>query len=149
MESNFKISIIVPFYNRIDLLNETILSVLQQESYDWEYILRSCLKNMTIQYIGGSNDEMLFMRDHESMSKNRKIMLHDTISVRKSYNKLKLVRNHKNFKTMNKNSLSNNYESLALEYLSKGRYLYSFKYLLKSSILRRNIGTLLKPYLTN
>lgn len=39
MESNFKISIIVPFYNRIDLLNETILSVLQQESDDWELIL--------------------------------------------------------------------------------------------------------------
>lgn len=39
MESNFKISIIVPFYNRIDLLNETILSILQQESDDWELIL--------------------------------------------------------------------------------------------------------------
>lgn len=39
MSNCFKISIIIPFFNRINLLKETIDSVQHQESSDWELIL--------------------------------------------------------------------------------------------------------------
>ena len=37
--SNYKVSIIVPFYNRLDMLEKTIQSVLQQTVSSWELIL--------------------------------------------------------------------------------------------------------------
>jgi glycosyltransferase involved in cell wall biosynthesis len=39
MSYNDKISIVIPFYNRIHLLEKTIQSVLQQDSSNWELIL--------------------------------------------------------------------------------------------------------------
>lgn len=114
---------------------------------DWEYILRLSLSNFRIKYIGGRYDEILYMRDHFSMSKNKKLMISETIKVRKKYNDDILKGYLKQFKRLNKIRLANNYEALGIEYLKLKETGKSIKYLLKASIIRRNLGTLVKPYL--